>query len=66
MNKELDKSTCIQCPFYEPPNKCQLAVGNPAPSVKSAREHYRAYFKSPCERYRGEVPKSDSGLFHGI
>lgn len=53
MNKKSDKSTCTQCPFYEPPNKCRLPTAQPTPSVKSAREHYRAYFGSPCPRFKG-------------
>lgn len=51
---EVKSPTCIGCPFYRGENECMLPTNNPTPSTKSAREHYRSYFKTPCHRKWGE------------
>ena len=42
--------SCVGCLFYVGKNECQLPTGKPTASIKSAREHYRSYFRRPCVR----------------
>jgi len=49
-----DSPTCAGCYYYQGKNECMLPIGKPTPSTKSAREHYRLYFKRPCHRKGGE------------
>ena len=41
---------CDSCPFKVDEKTCMLPIGKPINSVKSPREHYRSYFRWPCER----------------
>jgi len=52
--------TCAGCPFYQGKNECQLPTDKPKQSVKSAREHYRLYFKRPCERVASGATRAKS------